>query len=59
MATRCRKPLKENLDLWVYTPADGANQAAVVIAWRVPEQVESLANFDELAQLVAGSLTGS
>ncbi len=55
------KPLKENLDLWVYTPADGANQAAVVIAWRVPELVQSLnlANFDELAQLVAGSLTGS
>ncbi len=54
-----QKALKENLDLWLYTPSDGANQAAVIIAWRVPEQLESLANFDELAQLVAGSLTGS
>jgi hypothetical protein len=54
-----QQPVKENLDLWAYTPSDGANQAAVVIAWRVPESVESVANFDELAQLVAGSLTGS
>jgi hypothetical protein len=54
-----QKPVKENLDLWVYTPPDGANQGAVVIAWRVPQELESLANFEELAQLVAGSLTSS
>jgi hypothetical protein len=54
-----QKPLKENLDLWVYTPPDGANQGAVVMAWRIPQELESLANFEELAQLVAGSLTSS
>jgi hypothetical protein len=54
-----QKAVKENLDLWVYTPPDGGNQGAVVMAWRVPEELESLANFDELAQLVAGSLTSS
>jgi hypothetical protein len=52
-----QKSVKENLDLWVYTAADST--AAVVIAWRVPVELESLANFDEYAQLVAGSLTGS
>jgi hypothetical protein len=54
-----QQPIKENLDLWVYTSSNDENQAAIIIAWRVPEQIESLANFDEYAQLVAGSLTGN